>query len=372
MSAYQTAVLKPPHLSALLLWEGISDIYREVNTTGGIPNVAFQSMWMNMTGNGLGESEDHAVACLEHPLYDSWWQSKVVDWSQITIPAFSVTGWSSLGLHLRGTIEAWKQFSSSRKYIFIHAGREWSEYYKDENVRKQKLFWDRFLKDDTNEVDNWPVATYDIRVTLDNVHRHSEDRFPPKAKITPFRLTATGLSTDERHSSEPAYQSYISHSPGSSVKFDYRIDQTTEITGYASVKLFVQSLQYPDADIYVALQKIGKDGKEIKFWHSSQQVEASASFGWLRASHRELDPQKSLPERPYHLHRRRQWLRPADIVELQIELWPSSTGWSAGEVLRLVVQGVPFTGQQNITQVKGPTHGFGEAAKSFTSRQSGL
>lgn len=227
-------------------------------------------------------------------------------------------------------------------------------------MRKQKLFWDRFLKDETNEVDNWSVATYDIRITLDNVHRHSEDRFPPKSKITPFRLTATGLSTDERHSSEPAYQSYISHSPGSSVKFDYRIDQTTEITGHASVKLFVQSLQYPDADIYVALQKIGKDGKEIKFWHSSQRVEASTSFGWLRASHRELDPQKSLPERPYHLHRRRQWLRPADIVELQIELWPSSTVWSAGEVLRLVVQGVPFTDQQNITQVKGPTHGFGE------------
>lgn len=101
-------------------WEGISDIYREVNTQGGIPNVAFQQLWMNMTGTGLGLSEDHATLTLEHPLLDELWESKVVDWSKINIPAFSVTGWSSLGLHLRGTIRAWNNFSSTKKYLLIH------------------------------------------------------------------------------------------------------------------------------------------------------------------------------------------------------------------------------------------------------------
>lgn len=76
MSAYQTAVLQPPHLAAIMPWEGISDLYREVNTVGGIPNLAFKQMWMNLTGNGLRESEDHAVASIEHPVYDAWWQSK--------------------------------------------------------------------------------------------------------------------------------------------------------------------------------------------------------------------------------------------------------------------------------------------------------
>lgn len=122
ISIYQTAVLKPPHLAAIMPWEGISDIYREVNTVGGIPNAAFQSLWMDITGMGLRESEDHAVASIEHPLYDDWWKSKVVDWSKIDIPAFSVTGWSSLGLHLRGTIAAWKEFSSKHKYLQIHVG----------------------------------------------------------------------------------------------------------------------------------------------------------------------------------------------------------------------------------------------------------
>ncbi|KAJ5669498.1 hypothetical protein N7462_010568 [Penicillium macrosclerotiorum] len=120
MSSYQTAVLQPPHLTAIMPWEGISDIYREVNCPGGIPAVSFQHFWMNLTGNGLRESEDHAVLNIEHPLFDKVWQSKVVDWSQIKIPMFSVTGWSSLGLHLRGTIEAWRASSSERKYLFIH------------------------------------------------------------------------------------------------------------------------------------------------------------------------------------------------------------------------------------------------------------
>jgi predicted acyl esterase len=123
MSAYQTAVLRPPHLAAIMPWEGISDLYREVNTVGGMPNLAFQQMWMNLTGNGLNECENHAVASIEHPLYDAWWQSKVVDWSQIHVPAFSVTGWSSLGLHLRGTIEAWNKFSSEKKYLWIHVSK---------------------------------------------------------------------------------------------------------------------------------------------------------------------------------------------------------------------------------------------------------
>jgi uncharacterized protein len=123
MSAYQTAVLKSPHLKALLLWEAMSDIYREVNNVGGIPSVPFQSMWMNLTGQGLGSSEDHATISLDHPLFDELWQSKVVDWTQIDIPALSVTGWSSCPTHLRGTVETWKALATKEKWLLVHVSR---------------------------------------------------------------------------------------------------------------------------------------------------------------------------------------------------------------------------------------------------------
>ncbi|KAL6355292.1 PepX_C domain-containing protein [Fusarium phalaenopsidis] len=60
-------------LEAIMIWEGISDIYREVNAPGGIPNVPFQHFWMNMTRNGLGMTEDHAAASIEYPLFDEYW-----------------------------------------------------------------------------------------------------------------------------------------------------------------------------------------------------------------------------------------------------------------------------------------------------------
>jgi uncharacterized protein len=142
MCAYHVAALQPPHLIAIMPWEGIGDVYGEVNVVGGIPGTPFQhTMWMRMTGNGPAEVEDHAAAALEHPLYDDYWKSKVADWSKITIPVFSVTGWAQMGLHLRGTIDAWNGMASKNKYLLIHdcplkidwqAGREWSEYYAAE------------------------------------------------------------------------------------------------------------------------------------------------------------------------------------------------------------------------------------------------
>ncbi|UPK91090.1 hypothetical protein LCI18_002025 [Fusarium solani-melongenae] len=146
-------------------WEGMSDIYREVNVVGGIPTVTFQHFWMDLTGNGLGANEDAATMAIEQPMFTPLWASKVVDWSKIDIPAFSVTGWSSLALHLRGTIAAWKGFQSQNKYLWVHAGREWAVYYSDLGQQRQKAFWDRFLKGQHTEVDDWKPIELDVRET---------------------------------------------------------------------------------------------------------------------------------------------------------------------------------------------------------------
>ncbi|KAK6068471.1 CocE/NonD family Hydrolase [Seiridium cupressi] len=371
MSIYQTAVLKPPHLKAIMPWEGISDIYREVNCPGGIPNVAFQQLWMDMTGNGLGHCEDHAVAAIEHPLYDAWWQSKVVDWSKIDIPAFSVTGWSSLGLHLRGTIEAWQQFSPKNKYLLIHGGREWSEYYQEYNIKRQKAFFDRYLKDIVNDVETWPRVQYSVRSSADNNVTVYGSTFPPASDLRQLYLGPSGRLVIDPTPSR-GFVSFEAGQPGSQATFSYTFSERTEITGYASVKLLVQALRFPDVDLYVALQKLDRDGKEVKFWHSTQQVEASASFGWLRVSHRELDQERSSPGRPRHTHQRRQWLRPSDIVEAEVEIWPTSTVWEAGESLCLAIRGAAFTDAGNPTQIKGPNHGFGEVRIWFEGGSSGL
>jgi predicted acyl esterase len=60
--------------------------------------------------------------------------------------------------------------------------------------------------------------------------------------------------------------------------------------------------------------------------------------GWLRVSHRELDPQLSRPYRPYHKHLRRQWLKPGEIVQVQVEIWPTSMVFKKGHRIRLDIE----------------------------------
>jgi uncharacterized protein len=230
------------------------------------------------------------------------------------------------------------------------------------NIQKQLQFWDRFLKDIPNQVDNWPRVELDVRITADQRSRRAETDFPPITQLIEYflRSNASLSLTRSAGQQEAQHVSIKAHDHKSVVTFDHVFLEATEITGYSSVKLFVQALQFPDVDLFVAIQKLDKDGQEVKFYHSTQQLEASASFGWLRVSHRELDVSQSTPERPVHSHQRRQWLRPGDVNEVEIELWPSSTLWEAGETLRLAIKGTTFTNPENLTQFKGPSHSFGE------------
>ena len=61
--------------------------------------------------------------------------------------------------------------------------------------------------------------------------------------------------------------------------------------------------------------------------------------GWLRASHRKLDPAISTEYRPYHTHDERQPLQPGEVVPLDIELWPTSIVVPAGHRIALTVRG---------------------------------
>jgi hypothetical protein len=61
--------------------------------------------------------------------------------------------------------------------------------------------------------------------------------------------------------------------------------------------------------------------------------------GWLRVSHRELDPERSRRGRPWHTHRQHQPIQPNEIVPVEIEVLASSTCFEAGTSLRVEVLG---------------------------------
>ena len=78
--------------------------------------------------------------------------------------------------------------------------------------------------------------------------------------------------------------------------------EETEITGPLAAKLFISSTT-SDADLFLILQLFDPAGNEITF-EGSTDPNTPIANGWLRASHRALDPDRSLPWRPFHPHDR--------------------------------------------------------------------
>jgi hypothetical protein len=113
--------------------------------------------------------------------------------------------------------------------------------------------------------------------------------------------------------------------------------RSVEITGPVAAKLWLSS-QTADADVFLALRLFDPDGKEITFI-GSNDPRVPIGLGWLRASHRKLDAEKSLPYRPWHTHDEEWPLQPGQAVELDVEIWPTSIVIPPGYQLALSIRG---------------------------------
>ena len=61
------------------------------------------------------------------------------------------------------------------------------------------------------------------------------------------------------------------------------------------------------------------------------------SKGWLRASHREIDPTLSKPYAPWYTHRQPQPIDPGKVYELQIAVMPTAHRFASGSRIRLEI-----------------------------------
>src|SRR5438105_7886746 len=86
----------------------------------------------------------------------------------------------------------------------------------------------------------------------------------------------------------------------------------TEITGPLAAVLWVSSAT-EDMDLFLTLRNFAPDGSEV-MEVGQQGLPVPVAKGWLRVSHRELDPELARPYRPYHRHVRRLYLTPGEVV----------------------------------------------------------
>jgi len=134
--------------------------------------------------------------------------------------------------------------------------------------------------------------------------------------------------------------------PGMGVSFETPpLAHDVEVTGPVAARFWVSS-ESEDMDLFLTLRNIDADGKEV-LETGQQGTPVPVAKGWLRVSHRELDPDLSLPYRPYHKHTRRLYLTPGEIVRVDVEIWPTSMLFRKGCRIRLDIQPRDGVGSQS-------------------------
>jgi uncharacterized protein len=91
-------------------------------------------------------------------------------------------------------------------------------------------------------------------------------------------------------------------------------------------------------------------------FQGAQDPRTPVGQGWLRASHRKLDPARSLPYQPYHTHDEVRPLAPGEPVALDIEIWPTCIVVPAGYRVGLSVRGRDYAFDGPPVEIPGVKH----------------
>jgi hypothetical protein len=337
---WKVAAISPPHLVAINPWEGVSDFYREWTFHGGIP---INRLARTTSGYSRTRIEDVLEMRKRHPLFDDYWASKNPDLSKIVVPAFVVASWSDQCMHTRGTLEGFKRITSKDKWLIVHGRKKWWYFYQEENVEKQRQFFDMFLKGIDNHVKDWPKVTLEIREKFYVGNTRTENEWPlARTQYTKLFLNAREGTLNEspiEKETQVGYSVDNMWDKTQNAKFEFKFDKRTELTGHMKLKLWAEAYGSDDMDLFVAIQKTDRAGYLVGFPFDQKHDDGPVTLGWLRASHRELDEKRSTPYQPYHKHEREIKLKVSEIFPMEIEIIPSSTLFERGEKLRLVVQG---------------------------------
>ena len=376
---WRVAGLQPPSLKAIMPWEGRADQYRDQAYHGGIFAMGFIARWHNTNTalHLLGKprsynpdsfQNDMLWNYMRNDLDSEYWRLCSARWDKIKVPVYTVGNWGGSSMHLRGNTEAYLCAASKEKKLRIHSGTHYHPFHSEEGRIDQLRWFDYWLKGiDTGIMDEPPVKL-EIRTggsTKPYAFRFEDDWPIPRTQWTKFHLKIERAGSEDSKAVEgtltttqPAQTGKVSYPqsaptrPGKmprGVSFETPpMAADTEVTGPIVLNIWMSSTG-EDADIFATIRNIDPDGKDVCEMGQQAEPLQCVTKGWLRASHRKLDPERSLPYRPYHAHDERRWLKPGEIVECQVEIWPTSMVFKKGHKLRLDVSPADGVGTQHFT-----------------------
>jgi predicted acyl esterase len=366
MNQWQVAGLQSPYLTAMCVWEGSSDWYRDATHHGGILST-FWANWYDMQVKtvqyGLGSNgptnpntgqlvcgdetlSDRELAAnrsefgaeiRRHPLENEYHRERSGQWDRINVPLLSAGNWGGQGLHLRGNVEGFVRAATDQKWLEMHGIEHWTHFYTDYGIGIQKRFFGHFLKGEATGWEKQPRVLLQIRHVDGSFQERAEHEWPlARTQWTTFHLDPESRALSEESAAQESVITY--EALGEGVTFTTQpLVRETEIMGPSALKLFASS-ETEDLDIFAILRVFDPDGNEVTF-QGAIDPHTPIAQGWLRASHRKLDEARSSEYRPYHAHNELWPLVPGEVVELDVEILPTSLVIPAGYTIALSIQG---------------------------------
>ncbi len=387
MSQWWMAIQKPPSLACIAAFDGLNDPYRASVYQGGMLGDFFGSYWWNQNriinrhpANGQYPREqscDLNLLIQQHPTYDAFWRERCAaeHLHQIEVPLYSVGVWGKVDLHTRGNIDGFRRARGPKKLKMIGpinafvANREFNS--RELHEKMLLPFYDHYLKGAKTDYPDRPTVEYFVRGA--DAVRSAETWPPPGVRYVTWNLSAQksgsvtslndGTLTRDKASGETK-TSYTYPNPGwmmGVVGFGPNnlpdparrvltfitppLERDLEIAGPIKLTLYASSTR-DDMDFFVKLSEQMPQSAEDR----AKELNPASYWitkGWLRASHRALDPAKSTEIEPYHTHTDPQPIEPGKVYRFDISIEPMAHRFKKGNRVRLEI----VNGDSAITDV---------------------
>ncbi|HEX7784426.1 MAG TPA: CocE/NonD family hydrolase [Sphingobium sp.] len=377
MTQWFLGALAPPSLKCIGAHDGSADVYRQACYHGGIACDFFGGYWWHQnrvinrhpeSGPSREQETDLGRLLAQHPLLDDFWRERSA-WDKldkIAVPLFSSGVWGKHQLHTRGNIDGYLRASGVKKLRMSAAPNAWAaaaEYASPDFHRAVMLpFYDRWLKDQETDWETRPDVEYFIGGSGE---RRVADQWPPREiryrdyylgaekSASVHSLNDGSLTAEPQAGAGATSYSYpdpgwvagvVGFGPGGpAAGFDPArriltfttppLAQDLVIAGPIKLTLFASSTQ-TDTDFFVKLSDQSPD--TAAYAEGRNAASTIVSRGWLRASHRAIDP-SSTAEVPRHPHDREEPLTPGENYLFEISLEPQAYCFAQGHRVRLEI-----------------------------------
>jgi predicted acyl esterase len=387
ITQYLTAEQQPPHLVAIAPQVALADLYRDAFAHGGIPNIFFDAQYIAVQGGpGLvgpgGTSQlpmtvrakigqllgtPIALDFLARPNDDPFYRDRSPYYraNRIKVPVLILDGWRD-GF-VRGATEMY-QALSRRKGVETRlvvdpcthkgCGGEFAPLTNPPGVDSTSAVQFEFFRHYLLGQSVPKRANVRYYVQAANRYAESSTWPPSSSRDLKFTLQRGALTTKASGRSTASYltnpleglstplEDYGTVAASPYVPLDQRLatgqgltwrtaplTRATTIAGPTQLHLVAASTA-TNTDWVAKLSDVAPDGSETLI-----------SNGYLRASHRQLDPERSTTASPYHTDTDPTEIVPGRYYAYDIGIWPTAYRLRAGHRLQL-----------RLTSVDLPTH----------------